>query len=517
MSGQGKTAAILPFLLLVLLYLLTTTVWAKPVKERQAHGAVEKWLSLNPHPLGTVLGTKIKGVQAFKDAAGDILYFAVSLEPAGLVIVAGDDLVEPIVAFLSDGLYDPSPTNPLGALVSRDLTARVREVQALEEQGRPIAFSKKFAKARRKWGLLGSDTAAATEADLATVSEMRVAPLVQSKWGQGNIGSDYCFNYYTPNNYVCGCVATAMAQIMRYHRHPKVGVGTSPYQVKIDGLEQTLNLRGGDGQGAPYDWDNMVLCPKANMTVTERQAIGALTYDAGLSVNMNYTNTNSGTENLGGQALRNTFTYENAIDGGSPFQAGSITPDNLLSMINPNLDAGLPIILSMIVQDSNMGHAIVGDGYGYDTGTLYHHLNMGWLGLDDAWYNLPEVPTTKAVFNVVDGCVYNIYAIGSGEIISGRVTTHSGVPLAEAAITAVQDGGATYTATTNSQGIYAFSKLPVLKYFTIRAAKSGFLFKPQRCRTGSSQSFTSSSGNLWVIDFTPTSGSVPSLEILLLQ
>ncbi len=520
MSRKSKAAAALAFSLLTLLYLLPTAAWGKPVTAQQAQRAVENWLSLDPHPLGAGLGQKIKQAQIFKDKAGNTIYFAVSLEPSGLVIVSGDDLVEPIIAFLSEGHYDPSPANPLGAMVSRDVPARVSRVREMEAQARlerrEVTLAGQLKKAHHKWGLLDRQTSEAPVGGLPTVSEIRVAPLVQSKWAQGNVGADYCFNYYTPNHYVCGCVATALAQLMRYHRHPDVGVGNEMYSVRVDGITQYLEVRGGDSNGGPYDWYNMILCPDANTTATARQAIGALTYDAGLSVDMEYTAINSGAFLLGGSALRNTFHYENAIEGGSYGGGTPIPYANLLAMMNPNLDTGLPVILSIVGEVG--GHAIVGDGYGYNADTLYHHLNMGWLGLDDAWYNLPDVPTSKATFNVVAGCVYNIYPIGDGEIISGRVTASSGVPINQATVTAFQDGGATRTATTDSQGIYALAKLPSRTAFTLTAAKPGFFFKPRKCSTGVSLFMQSESGNLWGIDFTSMFGGVvPSLEVLLLQ
>ena len=49
------------------------------------------------------------------------------------------------------------------------------------------------------------------------------------------------------------------------------------------------------------------------------------------------------------------------------------------------------------------GHAVVADGYGYQHTTLYHHLNMGWNGFDDAWYNLPDVNATYRTYTVING------------------------------------------------------------------------------------------------------------------
>ena len=95
-------------------------------------------------------------------------------------------------------------------------------------------------------------------------------------------------------------------------------------------------------------------------------------------------------------ALKNVFKYSNSIcggDGTDNIGAG------LTTMLNPNLDAGFPCLLGIYCGSAG-GHAIVADGYGYDSSTLYHHLNMGWSGVDTAWYNLP-VFTAGYNLNVV--------------------------------------------------------------------------------------------------------------------
>ncbi len=40
------------------------------------------------------------------------------------------------------------------------------------------------------------------------------------------------YNYYTPGNYRTGCVATAMAQLMRYHQHPTAPIGVLGFWIK---------------------------------------------------------------------------------------------------------------------------------------------------------------------------------------------------------------------------------------------------------------------------------------------
>src|ERR1035438_8608405 len=89
---------------------------AAPVDSKQAAAMVAGWLSVDRAPLGAHLGATVQRVDTFKDSAGSPAYYVVYLDPAGFVIVAGDDLVEPIIGFAPAGRFDPSDANPLGAL-----------------------------------------------------------------------------------------------------------------------------------------------------------------------------------------------------------------------------------------------------------------------------------------------------------------------------------------------------------------------------------------------------------------
>src|SRR5664279_2930697 len=112
-------------ILLMLLSASSQATRATPVTSKQAAAAVTGWLSLDRTPLGETLGTSVQRVETFNDQHGNPIYYIVYLDPAGFVIVPADDMVEPIVGFARAGQYDPSTDNPLGALVSNDLSARI--------------------------------------------------------------------------------------------------------------------------------------------------------------------------------------------------------------------------------------------------------------------------------------------------------------------------------------------------------------------------------------------------------
>jgi len=480
--------------------------FAAPVTSKQAAAAVTGWLNLDRTPLGETLGTSVRRVETFYDQAGGPVYYIVYLDPSGFVVVAADDQVEPIVGFAALGQFDPSADNPLGALVSNDLGARV--AFARQAGSVPSDTNAWQIKANVKWQQLSSTSGGPifSPKGLSSVSDVRIAPLTKTTWDQQTAaaaGTTACYNYYTPPNgggnpanYPAGCVATAMAQLMRYYQFPNTGVGTASFTISSDGSPITYNLRGGDGMGGAYVWSNMPLVPQANPTTTQCQAIGSLVADVGATVKMAYTAPGSSSVLIDAKtALTGTFHFSNAIKGYN--NLSNIGP-GLVGMINPNLDARYPVLLGL--EGPYGGHGVVADGYGYSASTLYHHLNLGWSGMSSAWYSLPVVDAAPYTFNVIDGCVFNAYTNGTGEIISGRVLDQIGRPVVSASVTATRNGGGTYTTTTDTQGIYALARIPSASSYSIAVTKASYSPASTNLSTGTSSDRAATSGNRWGTD-----------------
>ena len=487
---------------------LTGWVVAAPVPKQNADQAARGWLRRNVMPMEAAISREAGPAEAFQDADGCVLYYSIPLTPQGFVVLSADDRIEPVIAFSATGRFDSFPNNPLKDLLERDMQGRLEGAaqETFAEAGVPSGQSSKWQTLLEAGADLPvQDDGGIQSAGLTSVSDVRVAPLLQSKWGQGGAAGGYCYDYYTPNHYVAGCVATAMAQLMRYHSWPTAGIGVHLFRIYVDDVEQYRNTRGGDGSGGAYNWSQMPYDPEAGVTTAQRQAIGALCYDAGLSVNMGYTSSGSGAStSTADLALIDTFGYANSIYG---YVYATYVNAGLTTMMHPNLDAGLPVILS--ISGTNAAHAVLADGYGYNNGMAYHHLNMGWTGLDDAWYQLP--PDTPSIpFTVINGCLYNVYPAGTGEIVSGRITSMAGAALEGVTVTAYRGSSPVKQATTNSRGIYALKNLASNTTFRLSAVKSGYVFADQNVSTGSSADWGTSSGNKWAINFAAANAMPPT-------
>ena len=195
----------------MMLIILPKGVFAAAKTADDAKQLVVNWLKLEQRPLGVTMGQHAKAVQTFRDDKGEPMYHVVYLDPSGFVIVPADDLVEPIIAFVSQGHFDPSMDNPLGALVGGDVPARVSHARALR-----VPPSGHLLRARDKWHALqlglNGDTNSAPTSPLSTVSDLRIAPFLQTLWNQGTANNGMaCYNYYTPpyaagapSNWPCG-------------------------------------------------------------------------------------------------------------------------------------------------------------------------------------------------------------------------------------------------------------------------------------------------------------------------
>ena len=172
-----------------------------------------------------------------------------------------------------------------------------------------------------------------------------------------------------------GCVATAMAQVMRYWKHPTKGTGSHCYFWTF-GWETLC----ADFGSATYDWANMPDKLTAASPPAAKSAVGTICSHCGVSVDMEY-----GPEWYGswaeysdvGPALADHFGYAQT--------RYELRDDYSLAgwyeLMCSQIDAGQPVLLG----HATLSHALVLDGY---DSPLLVHLNMGWGGVEDGWYSI---------------------------------------------------------------------------------------------------------------------------------
>jgi len=447
---MGRLTRVGIAILLSSLFLGTDAALAAEIAAWQAETAVAHWLAWSGAPLGASVGQKVLGSVTYADDAGVPLFHIVRVVEGGFVVTSADDTVEPIIAFSGNGGVLADESAPLLDVLRQDLSLR-KSVRASKLPSRNVlSLGGASSSATAAWAALLDDGVALQSTGLSTISDVRVAPLVQSKWNQKTVGGVNTYNRFTPNNYACGCVATAGAQLMRYHEWPdaSISVPQNTFYCTVGGVGTNLTLFGGT-----YAWQSMPLVPDSTTSDAQRDTISKLTCDLGVAVHMRYSSSSSDTQTpVLAATLTNLFGYASACVV-SDYESGidAQFPNAALA----NLDAGFPVAIS--IKGSSGGHAVVADGYGFSGSLLYVHLNMGWSGNDDVWYNLPVFDTTYYSFSIVRSIVFNVFPEETGEIISGRVTDADGSPLAGVTVSAQRMGGGVLLLPVESGagGIYA--------------------------------------------------------------
>ena len=203
-----------------------------------------------------------------------------------------------------------------------------------------------------------------------------VAPFIKTQWGQGspyNLLTPKVGGKHTPT----GCVATAMAQVMKYYNYPAKGKGKGYYTTTENSTRVTEQIKG------EYQWDQMLDNYKgASATDEQKQAVALLMKDAGLATNMNYgTSGSAASEIIAAHGFAYNFSYDSLAL--KAYERDFFDQTEWLEMVYSRLEAQQPLLYVGV--SGSGGHAFVLDGI--DSEGLVH-VNWGWDGEQDGFYSI---------------------------------------------------------------------------------------------------------------------------------
>ncbi len=286
------------------------------------------------------------------------LYYIFNYNDCGFVVVAANYKSTPILAYSIEDNIDLDKLNPS---MKMWLESHMMDIINTD-----ITYSQKDL-LKKEWDNILNNA-------IPTRKSLKIGPFMTSKWNQDRYYNAYCpedgnvtgeiggnYDNHVPN----GCVAVAMSQIMYYHRFPYVGTGSHTYVSPYGRLSA-------DFSSAKYDYNAM-----ADIATDYSHSLALLIYHAGISVEMNYSPTGSGSQTEKARmSLIGYFGYSTT----SRFEKREMYTDSVwLSKIIESLDSRLPIIYSGRKKDANAGHAWICDGYESLTDTsAYLHFNWGW-------------------------------------------------------------------------------------------------------------------------------------------
>lgn len=211
----------------------------------------------------------------------------------------------------------------------------------------------------------------------ANADRQPVAPLCATRWNQSSpfndmaplVGSSRC---------VTGCVATAMAQVLKYYEYPATGTGTYSYTYTNEqNADKTLSF---DYGATTFDWENMLDVYGDNATQAEKNAVATLMLACGVGVQMNYGTGESGAVSARMlRALVENFGYDKGV--------------RYLSRVNYTLAQWEDLVYQNLIEfgpvlydgrNTGSGHQFICDGYQGG----YFHFNWGWGGMSDGYFLL---------------------------------------------------------------------------------------------------------------------------------
>ncbi len=342
---------------------------------------------------------RLEGVAPLVDGRQAVVGYLFRFQPAGFLVTSAEASVAPVYAWSPDGNLDlAQPEARLWkAVVTRDLQVRTgesnnlsgRERLRIEQQWREFLAGARRSPLFEQWPPEGTTY---------------TGGWLETNWTQSAPYNNMCpMDLNTGSRSVAGCPATAMAQMINYHReihgtrfnddddyYHNYGSGNS-YWIDNDYIAwgfpcfDTLN-----------HWlDSLEVSWEYGLSNPLK---AALTFACGVAARQVYSSSASG-----------TFGLEQAVMAWQRFgfwESRLVYPDDttLNTLIADNVKAALPVQLGLLVSGGSGGHNVVVDGYNTDD---FYHFNFGWGGSANGWYTLPPVSIPYNL-TIIEGAVLDI-------------------------------------------------------------------------------------------------------------
>lgn len=302
-----------------------------------------------------------------RSSDGQAVYYVFDVNSdMGFVIVSAEDAGYPIIGSSNTGHYViPTDNNNVGFWMNR----RKKEIIAMRASN-----IRATADISNTWSAYIHNT----PVNNIHQAMSNVNPLLGSiEWDQ-----EPYYNALCPGGSVTGCVATAMAQIMKYWAYPSIGLSTSCYydETRYGYTENYGQLC------ADYDTSHYVWTAMPDQVTSTNHEVAKLMYDCGVSVDMDYSPSGSGAFVVGrAPSAQNSyvkyFNYNSSTIKGD--MQSNYSESAWVSLIENELNNKRPVQYEG-TDSINGGHSWVCDGYNI-SGEF--HMNWGWSGQDDGYYS----------------------------------------------------------------------------------------------------------------------------------
>ncbi|NQV17225.1 MAG: C10 family peptidase [Armatimonadetes bacterium] len=370
----------------------------------------------------------IADVFEMKENDGSILSYVFQLEPVGFIAVSADTDISPVIgySFRNNFVVEDTWQNIGYQYLKGDMQLRLEAIAFTSEE---VKYANRtlwrnyltgnIAPPQNRDGIWPPEGYSPTGGWIAT--QWNQSP--QPYWS-------FCpLDPGTMQRCYVGCTATAMSQIMHYHRW----IGDASFDdtddyyanytnppIHIDDDYLTLDFPSFP-QLNPYLEDLKVAY--ANYDDPTNDMISALSFATGVSIEMDYSSNGSGAPiNAVYYALLNKYGYDTA----------SYT-DIISNVFYDNLQIDMmearPAEFGISASGAD-GHAIICDGYNSNDGN--YHLNFGWGGSSNGWFSLPT--GMPSGYNIIHSSAFNIEGGAVPFHVQGQIYV-TGAPVEDTYVT----------------------------------------------------------------------------------
>ena len=381
------------FLLVVIIATFTfSTLYAGSVDVRKAQRIGEKFMKESTSFRNRSVSSEL--VYTYSDAEGTPYIYIFNVGGAGFVAVSAEDRVKPILAYSTEGTFSADDIAPAFNYTIKSYTDDIQYIRKNNIE-RLTDISEEWTRVEKT----GS---------VKAVRNSRTVPiLLETLWNQ-----NYPYNALCPEDdggngghVYAGCVATAMAQVMKYFNHPKQGTGSHTYTPGGFGYPSYPAQTANYGETL-YNFERMPMQLDSTSTEEDIFYIAQLQWHCGISVEMMYGPDGSGAySEYVPDAIGQYFCYN---PDANYIYKDWYWKDNFSEMLKDELDLGRPLYYSGQDDGGSGGHAFVCDGYDEND---FFHFNWGWDGKDNAWCAMGALNTTKYAFNEYNLVIQGFYPI----------------------------------------------------------------------------------------------------------
>ena len=365
--------------LIVMLMAFGLHLMADPVDVEAAKQLGQKYMAANHRSTSSLTLAYIEKTDSGLNAC-----YVFNCQPKGFVIVAADDRMQPILAYSTESCFN---------LVAAEEGPRVfLDAYHCDLQTAIAENMEQSPEIQAQWLNLEQT------GRMTNRSNRTIGPLCTSTWHQTQLYNDQCPE--DPEGYnghvKVGCVANAMAQIMRYWEWPKTGVGQHSYYCYGYGSTSYGTLSANFGE-AEYHYEFMPDFLDYTSPQYEVDAVALLEYHAGVSVDMSYGPNASGAYT--DDSVDAFIQYFRYASSASRIDRDYYSDPQWLEILMSEIDNGHPMLYSAYSYSKDGtrgGHAFVCDGYDENQ---FFHFNWGWQGFDNGFYSINAMNLTHHEYN----------------------------------------------------------------------------------------------------------------------